>query len=70
MGNPLRALIFGFVLLFSTYNSSLADQKPALSSTPVPNIDWQPIDDGLMNPGDHVVGEELCAKSGNERLEI
>jgi len=66
MRNPLKALAFILAFTFVTHTPGFAETKPI----PTPAHDWQPIDDGLMNTGDHVVGEELCARPGKTRPEL
>lgn len=39
----------------------MAGAGPVMAE-PLPNIDWRQLEETLSDPGDHVVGEELCAR--------
>ena len=48
--------------LMLTVFTSLMVFSPLAGAAPLPTIDWRQFDDTLEVTGDHVVGEELCAR--------
>ena len=57
MRNLLTLAAFAVVMAFA-FSATAAEPV----AEPVPLIDWQQIEDMMQGPGDHVVGEELCAR--------
>ncbi len=54
MRNLLKLAALVVVMAFTAFSGTVAE-PPTLK-------DWQEIEDSLRAPGDHVVGEELCAR--------
>ncbi len=52
MRNALILAVFTSLMVFS----------PLAGADPLPTIDWRQFEDIQEGTGDHVVGEELCAK--------
>ena len=52
MRNALILTVFTSLMVFS----------PLAGADPLPTIDWRQFEDIQEGTGDHVVGEELCAK--------
>ena len=50
------------IALILTVFTSLMVFSPVAGADPLPTIDWRQFDDILAGTGDHVVGEELCAR--------
>lgn len=48
--------------LILTVFTSLMVFSPLAGADPLPTIDWRQFDENLDATGDHVVGEELCAR--------
>ncbi len=48
--------------LILTFFTSLMVFSPLAGADPLPTIDWRQFEDNLESTGDHVVGEELCAR--------
>ncbi len=57
MRNLLKFLGLAVVMAFAPFATVVAEPVTAPTI-----IDWQEIEDIMQGPGDHVVGEELCAK--------
>lgn len=48
--------------LILTVFTSLVVFSPLAGADPLPTIDWRQFEENLEDTGDHVVGEELCAR--------
>lgn len=48
-------------LLALIFAGTMVGAQPVMAE-PLPDIDWQQFEESLSDPGDHVVGEELCAR--------
>ena len=61
MRNLLTLAAFAMAMAFAPL-AAAAEPAAKPVAKPVPLIDWQQIEDMMQGPGDHVVGEELCAR--------
>ena len=52
MRSALILIIFTSLVVFS----------PLAGADPLPTIDWRQFEENLEDTGDHIVGEELCAR--------
>lgn len=67
--NRLFPMIVAALMLAAAQTAAQTALQTA-TAAPTPKIDWKQLEDAIAPSGDHVVGEELCARPAAGRLQI